>query len=310
VSLQRALGQDLDAFEEGARWLPFVWQRDMDLEMRFRAAEGQSLDGQSGVPRVRQQRIRASERGGAIIVHDEVVGCDRLPDQPLFWHPWQRFAAGPASDIESFELHLRDARQNTADNERIVAAADAAECPGPRRIARFEENNEGRAGEGHLGVAYRHLDGARTEPAHRGAPAENRQAVLHPAQQRAAPTDIPGRSSGKPGDKRDGGYGNEFGHGGGNHSTLGARGWLRALREFVYGMTTYEFVQQAREMRHSMERLFLVGVFGDMLGVPILPSYYGLRLLPWVVPEIQHWKRDMLRERGLGDEHEHHLHGL
>ena len=75
-------------------------------------------------------------------------------------------------------------------------------------------------------------------------------------------------------------------------------------------MTTYEFVQQAREMRHSMERLFLVGVFGDMLGVPILPSYYGLRLLPWVVPEIQHWKRDMLRERGLGDKHEHHLHGL
>ena len=82
------------------------------------------------------------------------------------------------------------------------------------------------------------------------------------------------------------------------------------LGEFFYGMTTYEIVQQVLEMRAAMQRLFLVGVFGDMLGVPILPSYYGLRLLPWVVPEIEAWKRELLRERELGDDHEHHLHGL
>ena len=84
----------------------------------------------------------------------------------------------------------------------------------------------------------------------------------------------------------------------------------RMLREFIYGMTSYEFVQQALEMRASMDRLFMVGVFGDMLGVPILPPYYGLRLLPWVVPEIEAWKREVLRERELGSSHEHHLHGL
>jgi hypothetical protein len=82
------------------------------------------------------------------------------------------------------------------------------------------------------------------------------------------------------------------------------------LAEFLYGMTSYEFAQQALEMREALQRLFLVGVFGDMLGVPILPSYYGLRLLPWVVPEIDTWKRELLRERTLGDSHEHHLHGL
>jgi len=86
--------------------------------------------------------------------------------------------------------------------------------------------------------------------------------------------------------------------------------WMQVVREFIYGMTSYEFVQQAREMRASMEKLFLVDVFGDMLGVPILPSYYGLRLLPWVVPEIEKWKRELLRERELGSDHEHHLHGL
>ena len=95
-----------------------------------------------------------------------------------------------------------------------------------------------------------------------------------------------------------------------NDSTPTAPGWGQMLREFLYGMTTYEFVQQAQEMRASIEKLFMVGVFGDMLGVPILPSYYGLRLLPWVVPEIEAWKREVLRERELGSDHEHRLHGL
>ena len=37
------------------------------------------------------------------------------------------------------------------------------------------------------------------------------------------------------------------------------------------------------------------------LGVPILPPYYSLRLLPYVVPQISTWKRRMLREKDLTD---------
>jgi hypothetical protein len=75
-------------------------------------------------------------------------------------------------------------------------------------------------------------------------------------------------------------------------------------------MFTYEIVQEVREMRGSLDRLFMLGVFGDMLGVPILPPYYGLRLLPFVVPQVETWKRSILRERELGTDHEHHLHGV
>jgi hypothetical protein len=75
-------------------------------------------------------------------------------------------------------------------------------------------------------------------------------------------------------------------------------------------MTGYEFAQQALEMRATMERLFMLGLFGEMVGVPIIPPYYGLRLLPFVVPQIETWKRQVLRERELGSDHEHHLHGL
>jgi hypothetical protein len=88
------------------------------------------------------------------------------------------------------------------------------------------------------------------------------------------------------------------------------RGWWRALRDFFYGMFAYEIVQEVREMRGSLERLFILGLFGDMLGVPILPPYYGLRLLPFVVPQIEAWKRSVLRERELGSDHDHHLHGV
>jgi hypothetical protein len=85
---------------------------------------------------------------------------------------------------------------------------------------------------------------------------------------------------------------------------------MRALREFLYGMFSYEIVQEVREMRGSLQRLFILGLFGDMLGVPILPPYYGLRLLPYIVPQIEAWKRSVLRERELGSDHEHHLHGV
>ncbi len=38
-----------------------------------------------------------------------------------------------------------------------------------------------------------------------------------------------------------------------------------------------------------------------MLGVPVLPPYYTLRLLPYVVPSINGWKHSMMRERDLTD---------
>lgn len=87
-------------------------------------------------------------------------------------------------------------------------------------------------------------------------------------------------------------------------------GPAKALREFLYGMFGYDTAQQALEIRASMESLFMLVTFGDMIGVPILPPYYGLRLLPYVAGMVNNWKRRALRERQFGDSHEHHLHGI
>ena len=73
------------------------------------------------------------------------------------------------------------------------------------------------------------------------------------------------------------------------------------LRHVLYGMTIYEWVREVEKERGSVERLFVLIAFGDLLGVPILPPYYSLRLLPYVVPLIRTWRVSMLRERDLTD---------
>jgi hypothetical protein len=75
----------------------------------------------------------------------------------------------------------------------------------------------------------------------------------------------------------------------------------RALREFLYGMTVHELAVETRRARGEIEQLFMLVVFGDLIGLPILPPYYSMRLLPFVVPSLQRWKRSALRERDLTD---------
>lgn len=84
----------------------------------------------------------------------------------------------------------------------------------------------------------------------------------------------------------------------------------RAIREFLYGMFGMEIASHALEMRASLESVFMLSTVGDMIGIPVIPPYYSLRLLPYVVPHIATWKRRVLREREFSDEHDYHLDGL
>ena len=90
--------------------------------------------------------------------------------------------------------------------------------------------------------------------------------------------------------------------------TSGGRG--KAVREFLYGMFGYEHAQQALEIRASMDSLFMIMVFGDMIGVPVMPPYYSLRLLPYVARSLEGWKRRTLRERQFGQIDHVRIYGL
>jgi hypothetical protein len=76
---------------------------------------------------------------------------------------------------------------------------------------------------------------------------------------------------------------------------------LGLLREVMYGMALHDMVRYHTRNRAGLEHLFILITMGDLVGVPILPPYYSLRLLPYVVPELEGWKRRLLRERDIVD---------
>jgi hypothetical protein len=79
------------------------------------------------------------------------------------------------------------------------------------------------------------------------------------------------------------------------------KGFWRGFRETIYGMSAHDMSRAALRTRASMEHLFILITMGDLLGIPILPPYYSLRLLPYVVPQVATWKRRMLREKDVSD---------
>jgi hypothetical protein len=73
------------------------------------------------------------------------------------------------------------------------------------------------------------------------------------------------------------------------------------LVEVLHGMAIHDQVRSLARQRGTLEHLFVLISFGDLLGLPILPPYYSLRLLPFVTPLINNWRRRMLRERDIID---------
>lgn len=79
------------------------------------------------------------------------------------------------------------------------------------------------------------------------------------------------------------------------------RNILSTLRDVMYGMTVYDWVLELERARNEQDRLFTMVVFGDLIGIPLLPPYYTLRLVPYMVPTLKSWRRSMLRERDFTD---------
>ncbi|MEM2202568.1 MAG: hypothetical protein QXU45_04830 [Candidatus Bathyarchaeia archaeon] len=75
----------------------------------------------------------------------------------------------------------------------------------------------------------------------------------------------------------------------------------RAVKELVYGMAMHDMVRYALKTRMYLEHLFMLITLGDMLGIPLLPPYYSLKLLPYAVPNIKSWQRRLFRERDFTD---------
>src|SRR5215831_12035646 len=81
-------------------------------------------------------------------------------------------------------------------------------------------------------------------------------------------------------------------------------GWgtmLKGVKGVLYGMASHGQVTATLRTRMYMEHLFMFITLGDMLGIPVLPPYYSLQLLPYAVPNVETWKQRVFRERDFTD---------
>ncbi len=85
------------------------------------------------------------------------------------------------------------------------------------------------------------------------------------------------------------------------HSINKIKSLPKVLREIMYGLTLHEMDLETKKMRGHLDQLFMLIVFGDLVGLPLLPPYYAMRLVPYILPTIETWKRSLLRERDLTD---------
>jgi len=75
----------------------------------------------------------------------------------------------------------------------------------------------------------------------------------------------------------------------------------KVIREILYGLLFYDTVLVLKKERGHLDNLFMLVIFGDMIGLPLLPPYYSLRLFPHIIPSLEKWKRRVLRERDVTD---------
>ncbi len=74
---------------------------------------------------------------------------------------------------------------------------------------------------------------------------------------------------------------------------------VKNLRDFFFGATAFEIQQTVRQEKLARLDLILLFSFGDLLGIPVFPPYYSLRLLPYFHPALASWKKRMVKEKDL-----------
>ena len=77
--------------------------------------------------------------------------------------------------------------------------------------------------------------------------------------------------------------------------------YLKIIREVLYGFTGYEIHRSLQKEKGYVDSIFMLVIFGDLAGLPVLPPYYAMRLLPYIIPKINAWKRSVLKEKDITD---------
>lgn len=79
---------------------------------------------------------------------------------------------------------------------------------------------------------------------------------------------------------------------------LGGRGkgWKAALKDLLFGMFYYPLHQQIIQASVKYRDVIHVLLLGEFIGVPVLGSYYSLRVLPLLVGDLPNISKRVLKD--------------
>lgn len=83
--------------------------------------------------------------------------------------------------------------------------------------------------------------------------------------------------------------------------------FLDKVKQFLWGLLFFEWYHELRHVRSRYNDVMNLILFGEMLGIPLMNSSIGLRLLPYALPDLHAWKHRQLEELVV-EEHAPHIH--
>ena len=70
----------------------------------------------------------------------------------------------------------------------------------------------------------------------------------------------------------------------------------KAIREILFGFFLYALYQEVLHTKVKYDDMFYALLMADFLGFPMTTNYYTIRLLPYVVGELENMRKKLLRE--------------
>lgn len=83
------------------------------------------------------------------------------------------------------------------------------------------------------------------------------------------------------------------------------QGMWGKLKDFLWGLFVLELYKDCLAHKAKYEDALYLIALGELLGIPLMNSVVSLRLLPYLFPELQDWKRRQAQERDVVEEAPH-----
>lgn len=74
------------------------------------------------------------------------------------------------------------------------------------------------------------------------------------------------------------------------------------LYDFLFGAFLLDLYRETAKAHKQLLTVTEFLVFGEFVGVPLLSTYYALRLLPYFVDDLYEFKKEVMKERDVFEE--------